>query len=75
MLAGNVGVRLCRAVLRVDTVSAEIITEPLDLLLRADAVSAEKITAPLDLHVQGRQGCPPLLAGGLVAEQLLFPVP
>jgi hypothetical protein len=49
MLAGNVGVWLCGAVLRVDAVSAEKITKPLDLLLRAHAASAEKITKPLDL--------------------------
>jgi len=50
----SVGLRLCRAVLRVD------------------AVPTEKIAEPLDLFAQGRQGCPLLLAGGLVAEQLPF---
>jgi hypothetical protein len=42
--------------------------------LRVDAVSAEKITESLDLIAQGREGCPLLLAGGFVTDQLLFPV-
>ena len=47
-------------------------------VVRFDAMLAEKTVKVLDLVGQGWQvpdrGCPLLLTGGLLAEQLLFPV-